>query len=150
MRLWHKDLLINHALPRQQLLGQWRECILILKSLTEKGTPNHILVNKVTFYDKKEFVQYCSLVSQELKRIGYRMTEATKNKIKIFCDKYEIDVEDVVSNEELYKDWHNDIYLRQCLYNLEEKFMCGGIPKTEWENIYNLYHERFELVQNRG
>ena len=56
MRLWHKDLLINHALPKQQLVGQWRECILILKALADDKTPNHILVNKVLNYDKKEFV----------------------------------------------------------------------------------------------
>ena len=37
MRLWHKDLI--YVLPRQQLLGQWRECCLIAKNIAEKGTP---------------------------------------------------------------------------------------------------------------
>ena len=45
MRLWHKDLI--PVLPRQQLIGQWRECCLIAKQISEKGTPNHILVNKI-------------------------------------------------------------------------------------------------------
>ena len=39
MRLWHKDLI--SVLPRQQLLGQWRECCLIARNIAEKNTPNH-------------------------------------------------------------------------------------------------------------
>ena len=35
MRLWHKDLVT--VLPRMQLLGQWRECCLIAKSIKGKG-----------------------------------------------------------------------------------------------------------------
>ena len=76
--------------------------------------------------------------------------EATKNKIKLFCEKNNISLEDSIPNEELFKGWHNDIYLRQCLYNLEEKFLCGGISKVEWQNIYDLYHDRFELAENKG
>jgi uncharacterized protein (TIGR02328 family) len=34
MRLWHKDLI--SVLPRQQLLGQWRECCLIARNIAEK------------------------------------------------------------------------------------------------------------------
>jgi len=45
LRLWSYQLL--PYLPRQQLLSQWRECCCIAKSITEKGTPNHILVNKI-------------------------------------------------------------------------------------------------------
>ena len=45
MRLWHKDLI--PYLPRQQLLGQWRECCCIVRNIAMLGTPNHILVNKV-------------------------------------------------------------------------------------------------------
>ena len=41
---------------------------------------------------------------------------------------------------ELFADWHNDRYLRQCLLNLQEKFDCGGIPADEWQRIC----ERFE------
>ena len=44
MRLWHKNLIC--CLPRQQLLSQWRELKCIVKYNKEKGTPNHILVNK--------------------------------------------------------------------------------------------------------
>ena len=48
MRLWHKDLI--SCLPRLQLIGQWRECCLIAKNIAEKGTPNHLLVNKIISY----------------------------------------------------------------------------------------------------
>lgn len=34
--------------------------------------------------------------------------------------------------EDLFKDWHNDRYLMQCFFNLQEKFDCGGIPEDEW------------------
>ena len=45
MRLWHKDLI--PVLPRQQLLGQWRECCLIAKSISEKGTPNTYIASTI-------------------------------------------------------------------------------------------------------
>lgn len=41
MRLWHKDLIT--VLPRQQLLGQWRELCAIMRNIEERGTPGHVL-----------------------------------------------------------------------------------------------------------
>ena len=61
MRLWHKYLI--PFLPRQQLLGQWRECCLIAKNIAEKGTPNHLLVNKIMDYQLGHFWKYGVLVS---------------------------------------------------------------------------------------
>ena len=40
-----------------------------------------------------------------------------------------------IDESEIFKDWHNTRYLRQCLYNLQEKYDCGGISKEEWYNI---------------
>ena len=48
MRLWHKYLI--PYLPKQQLLGQWRECCCIARNININGTPNHILVNKIIDY----------------------------------------------------------------------------------------------------
>lgn len=45
MRLWHKDLI--PYLLKLQLLSQWRECCAICSNIANKGTPNHILVNKI-------------------------------------------------------------------------------------------------------
>ena len=56
MRLWHKELI--DVLPRQQLLGQWRECCCIALNLSKSGTPNHILVNKILDYPIDEFFEY--------------------------------------------------------------------------------------------
>jgi len=38
--------------------------------------------------------------------------------------------------EPIYFDWHTDRYLRQCYYNLEEKYDRGGIPEDEWMKIF--------------
>lgn len=42
---------------------------------------------------------------------------------------------------DIFPDWHNDIYLRECLYNLEEKFRAGGIPADEWQIIYDRFKD---------
>ena len=53
MRLWHKDLI--DVLPNGQLLGQWRECCAIARNIKAKGTPNHLLVNKIMDYPDIDF-----------------------------------------------------------------------------------------------
>ena len=71
MRLWHKDLI--DVLPRQQLLGQWREWFAIAKNIQEIGTPNHILVNRIMDHGLNDFLVYGFMVYQELKRRGYKV-----------------------------------------------------------------------------
>lgn len=41
----------------------------------------------------------------------------------------------------LYQMWHNDRYLKQCLYNLQEKYDCGGIPEREWKVIEDVFKD---------
>ena len=41
----------------------------------------------------------------------------------------------VVAINSIFIEWHNDRYLRQCLYNLQEKADCGGVSKEEWARI---------------
>ena len=118
MRLWHKDLI--PVLPRQQLLGQWRECCLIAKQISEKGTPNHLLVNKIMNYPIVHFYKYGRRIHTELCKRGYKADWFN------FAE-YEYD--------EPFDTWHNDRYLRQCFYNLQEKYDCGGITKEEWIRI---------------
>ena len=69
MRLWHKDLIL--VLPRQQLLGQWRECCAIAKNITTNGTPNHILVNKVMEYPMSHLYTYGLYVATAMRKRGY-------------------------------------------------------------------------------
>lgn len=128
MRLWHKDLI--PVLPRQQLLGQWRECCLIAKSIREKGTPNHILVNKICDYPIGHFWKYGFLVMNEMRRRNYRC-DFDKFE-KWFGDPWALIVPEVY---DLFPGWHEFRYLRQCLYNLQEKHDCGGVSDEEWEKI---------------
>lgn len=133
MRLWSYQLL--PYLPRQQLLSQWRECCCIAKSITEKGTPNHILVNKIMDYPIDHFITYCNLVAKEMHNRGYKCNSARLTKwTKQLVDKYTL-----VSSDDLFSGWHNDRYLNQCIINLQEKFDSNGICKNEW----NLIVERF-------
>ena len=75
MRLWHKNLI--SALPREQLVAQWRELSAIAGNIQTKNTPNHILVNKVIDYPYDHFITYAKLVRAEMTNRGYQ----TKNSV---------------------------------------------------------------------
>ena len=126
MRLWHKYLI--PYLPRQQLLAQWRECCCIAKNIKENGTPNHILVNKILNYPMNHFKAYCDLVCIEMEARGYR---CDFHRLEIWLS----DVYDYISDDSIFTGWHNDRYLIQCYFNLQEKFDCGGITDAEWKKI---------------
>ena len=136
MRLWHKDLI--SVLPREQLVAQWRELSAIAGNLSTKGTPNHILVNKVLKYPREHFISYAFWVRQEMTRRGYRTMDSVWD--KIYCtretDYGEIEI---IPLEDLFPGWHNHRYLRQCYHNLEEKYDCGGVAQGWFEKIENVY-----------
>lgn len=139
MRLWHYKLL--PYIPRQQLLSQLRECVAISKSIYEKGTPNHILVNKIIDYDLSEFRMYCNMVIYEIVcNRGYKVSESTINKLENYID---FNIDSQVINNEIFKNWHNEMYLKICLYNLYEKYLCSGINQGEWDIIENKFKEYF-------
>ncbi len=130
MRLWHKDLI--PVLPRKQLLSQWRECCCIAKAIHDRGTPNHILVNKVLEYPEAQFNVYTLTVRNEMLKRGYKCNWNRYTKWRINRN-YEWEIKDIFSN------WHNNRYLTQCLYNLQEKYDCGGISENEWKTIEDLF-----------
>ena len=134
MRLWSKDLI--SVLPRQQLLSQWRECCCIAKSISDNGTPNHILVNKILDYPLAHFVSYTMLVYNEMVNRGYKVD---RNKFYERLPKYE---PCNVSYDELYSHWHNKRYLKQCIFNLQEKADCGGVTLNEWSKIKDLVDKK--------
>lgn len=130
MRCWHKDLI--EVLPRQQLLGQWRECCLIAKNIAEKGTPNHLLVNKIMLYPIEHFYSYAKWVEYEMRARGY----------KCDFDKFEKWYKQIenakyiwTDRKTLFPDWHDSRYLEQCFCNLQEKYDCGGIADAEFYKI---------------
>ena len=141
MRLWHKDLI--EALPREQLVAQWRECSSIAGNIKTKGTPNHILVNKIMNYPMNHFISYSFYLRKEMTRRGYRTMDSVWNKICSVCDDYNI-----LPIEELYPDWHNEKYIRQCIYNLEEKYDCGGIKEEDFKKIVDVYVKKYMEEEN--
>ena len=44
-----------------------------------------------------------------------------------------------LSIKNLFENWHNERYLKQCLMNLQEKYDCGGISEDEWKVIENKF-----------
>lgn len=141
MRLWHYQLV--PFLPRQQLLSQWRECVCIAKSIYEKGTPNHILVNKIMDYPISEFNDYCNIVLVEMVKRDYKVSESSINKLEKYTG-FNVDSDKQYAKP--FKRWHNFRYLSQCFYNLEEKFDCGGISREEWDKLNSSYNNYLEEV----
>ena len=146
MRLWHKDLL--PFLPTQQIMGQWRECCAIIGALAKDHTPNHILVNKITDYDPAHFKEYCQLVIEQFRIRGYSISETTMDRFNRDFRAWQNYIQStlpyeiktiVVNPKDVFKDWHNKRYLRQCYHNLEEKYDCGGIPEDEWDAVVKGY-----------
>lgn len=132
MRMWHKNLI--PALPREQLIAQWRELSAIAGNIKTKGTPNHILVNPVMEYPLSHFVTYAAAVRAEMSRRGYRTMDKVWDKICSVCPNYEI-----FPIDEIYKGWMNKDYMGICYYNLFEKFLRGGITEKDWSNIKSAY-----------
>lgn len=124
MRLWHYQLI--PYLPKKMLVSEWRELIAI-KRQWEKGTLKHRLVSYVMDYDKQYFSFYTWKVVKELKRRLIKYQEKYYDEILDFCEM----PKDVVAN---YPE-HNDRYLEQCYYNLQEKADRGIINKDEWQLI---------------
>lgn len=130
MRLWHKDLI--PYLPKQQLLAQWREYCAICSNWANKGTPNNLLVNKVINYSKIDFDMYVCLVVREIRNRGYKIS---KKSISDYNSNF-VRIHNIVNmNKGVFLDWHNERYLKQCLFNIQEKYDCGGIPENEWKRI---------------
>ena len=131
MRLWHWKLI--PYLPNQQLLGQWRECNLIARNLSERGTPNHVLVNRVVEYPVEEFLGYCKAVANEMEKRGFK-ADILKLREKL-CGPVLFWNMKVTPDTPFFKGWHNDRYLIQCYYNLQEKYDSGGIPFESWMKL---------------
>ena len=130
LRLWHYKLI--PVLPKEMLVSQWRECITI-KRQWEKGTLKHRLVSYVMDYKKNYFSYYVWKIKKEMKKRNIKYQEKYYDEICDFCD---IDIVDITNYPE-----HNDRYLKQCYYNLQEKADRGIITQEEWKKIEDLYWE---------
>lgn len=126
MRLWHWKLL--PYLPNKMIVSQWRECIAI-KRQWEKGTLKHRLVSYVMNYPKVYFLNYVVDVVCELKERNIKHQDKYLNEIVDFCGGI------IIWNKLYIYPEHNNRYLKQCLYNLQEKADRKIISKEEWDEI---------------
>jgi uncharacterized protein (TIGR02328 family) len=115
MRLWHVDLIPK--LPRQQLLGQHRECC----ALRGKGWgKRHSTVDYVFKYPISKLFCYHKKVMDEMQRRGYSVSEEWKlpqYRGKELCiDDSILDAWDGACYPE-----HNDKYFQECIENLKRK-----------------------------
>lgn len=124
MRLWHYKLL--PFLPKDMLVSQWRE-IVAIKRQWEKGTLKHRLVSYVKEYNKAYFLNYAELVLEEFKKRGINYNFNLYKEIQDFCS-------NGLNACDNYPE-HNDRYLKQCYYNLQEKADRGIISEEEWKEI---------------
>jgi len=132
MRLWHSSLI--PVLPQKQLIAQWREIRAIYRSIILKGTPNHRLVNILQDYHVIHFKAYTLLITNEIKRRGYRVDSG---KLEEVMNMPGTDFSDY-DPDSLYQGWFNKRYLQQCYYNLQEKADRSIVPQDEWEVIQKL------------
>lgn len=127
MRIWHQSL-ISH-LPRQQLLGQHRECC----ALRGKGWGrNHSVVNYVFTYSPAKLVAYHMLIIAEMLKRGYHPDEIWSNPAyrgKILgvdenfatSEEVQYQIDNFVFHDINIYPEHNDEYLKECLDNLSGK-----------------------------
>ena len=135
MRLWHNALL--PYLPDAQFKGQLRELVLIMHQWRDKGTTNHLLINKVMEYSKRDLVAYfLEYEARYHQRYGKWLNRYRGEFIRFYDD-----------SEKLtgYDDWHNKEYLRVCVCNLFEKYHFGvgksKISQEEWDRVLQGYKE---------
>ena len=127
MRLWHQKLI--PYLPRQQLLGQHRECC----ALRGKGWKKpHATINYVFNYPPHYLIAYHYLIIQEMKNRGYNPDPIWRNSAyrgKVLEYDYNWTNDDkachfyFLARDEghiLYEE-HNEKYLQECLENLKNK-----------------------------
>ena len=139
MRLWHQSLI--SLLPRQQLLGQHRECC----ALRGKGWgKKHSVVNYVFTHEPEWLVAYHILIMEEMRHRGYHpdtIWYGAEYRGTILGYEPMWADQDIVDDQVAYATHkggiiypeHNDTYLRECIENLRGK----GIDVSEMEKLYD-------------
>ena len=132
--MWHYKLI--PYLPNKMLVSQWRELIAI-KRQWEKGTLKHRLVSYVMDYDKCYFLTYVIRIGNEMAKRNINFQRKYVDEIAEFCFNHRTNTDGKMG---LYPE-HNDRYLQQCYYNLQEKADRGIISEKEW----NLIQEHIKI-----
>ena len=136
MRIWHHKLL--PYLPDAQFKGQLRELVVIMRDWRDKGSTNHLLINRVMLYPKAELSLYFTLYYWEYVR-RYEKPSSQN----IFMEFMTFPQEAVNPDAEIFKGWHDKGYLRVCMANLYEKYQYGRgssrITQDEWQRLLDGY-----------
>ena len=137
MRLWHVDLL--SYLPKSQIIAQWRElCSIYAKQ------DRHILINYIYDYPKEYLGWYSDEVIREMQR--------REIKIKSF-DKYVeyFGQQPLQFDRNRFKE-HNFDYLRQCFFNLQEKYQRGqrDFDEKTFNRLQCVYFRMEDAYDNYG
>lgn len=112
------------------LIAQWRECIAI-KRQWEKETLKHRLVSYVKDYDKSLFYWYTCKVATEMTNRRIRFQRKYFDEIQEFCLKGK----EIITISD-YPE-HNNKYLKQCYYNLQEKYDRGILTQEEFNRVFD-------------
>ena len=116
MRLWHEQII--HLLPKNQLLGQHRECCALRGNGWNK---KHKTVDYVFKYSPYNLFIYHSKIMDEMEKREYRVSTEWRDKnyrgqkAKSYSNLEEINI-----SSPIYKE-HNDEYLLECIENLAGK-----------------------------
>ena len=116
MRLWHEQII--HLLPRNQLLGQHRECCALRGNGWNK---KHKTVDYVFKYSPYNLFIYHSKIMDEMEKRGYTVSKEwrDKNYRGQKAESYS-NLEEINISTPIYKE-HNDEYLSECIENLAGK-----------------------------
>ena len=116
MRLWHEQII--HLLPKNQLLGQHRECCALRGNGWNK---KHKTVDYVFTYSPYNLFIYHSKIMDEMEKRGYRVSREwrDKNYRGQKAESYS-NLEETNISSPIYKE-HNDEYLAECIENLAGK-----------------------------
>lgn len=147
MRIWHTELL--PYLPDLQFKGQLRELVAIMHDWRDKGTTNHILINKVMEYPKEDLFRYTVRYDEEYqRRYGKSIGEKLQREFVDFSPNRHSYL-----SYEIFKGWHTKEYLRSNMANLWEKHFMGvgksRITAEEWQRLCegykNITGEEYEV-----
>ena len=116
MRLWHEQII--HLLPKNQLLGQHRECCALRGNGWNK---KHKTVDYVFTYSPYNLFIYHSKIMDEMEKRGYTVSREwrDKNYRGQKAESYS-NLEETNISTPIYKE-HNDEYLSECIENLAGK-----------------------------
>ena len=116
MRLWHEQII--HLLPKNQLLGQHRECCALRGNGWNK---KHKTVDYVFTYSPYNLFIYHSKIMDEMEKRGYRVSIEWRDKnYRGQKAKSYSNLEETNISTPIYKE-HNDDYLAECIENLAGK-----------------------------